>query len=89
MGQAYKPVEPGFWALLEDLVAKRPFIRIQYYSDIREFLTVTAVPKELFERNGVPFLRLATGEEIRLDRLVRLGDKPGPGYSEEYFKCDI
>lgn len=89
MGQADKPVEPGFWALLEDLVAKRPFIRIQYYSDIREFLSVTAVPKKLFERNGEPYLRLATGEEIRLDRLVRLGDKPAPGYGEDYFKCDI
>lgn len=70
-------------------MAKRPFIRIQYYSDIREFFTVTAVPKELFERNGEPYLRLATGEEIRLDRLVRVGNTPAPGYSDDFFKCDI
>ena len=89
MEQTYKQVDRDFVALLADLVAKQPFIRIQYYSEIREFINVTAVPKELFEKNGEEYLRLATGEEIRLDRLVRIGDKPAPGYSEEYFKCDI
>ncbi|GAA4438738.1 hypothetical protein GCM10023188_34520 [Pontibacter saemangeumensis] len=89
MEQAYKQVDRDFVAVLADLVAKQPFIRIQYYSEIREFINVTAVPKELIEKNGEEYLRLATGEEIRLDRLVRIGDHRAPGYSEDYFKCDL
>lgn len=89
MEQAYKSVDSDFRIVLEQLIDKRPFIRIQYYSDIREFLNITAMPKELFEKDGAEYLRLATGEEIRLDRLVRLGENPAPGYSEDYFKCDI
>jgi len=89
MEQAYKPVDNKFREMLQELVAKKPFIRIQYFSEIREFINITALPKELFEKNNAEYLRLATGEEVRLDRLVRLGDTPAPGYSDDYFKCDI
>ncbi|MCJ8165885.1 hypothetical protein MKJ04_13620 [Pontibacter sp. E15-1] len=89
MEQAYKPVENGFREYLQEVVTNRPFIRVQYITDIREFATTTAVPTELIETDGAAYLLLATGEEIRLDRLVRIGDTPAPGYSADYFKCDL
>ncbi|MHA6247446.1 hypothetical protein ACXYMU_05885 [Pontibacter sp. CAU 1760] len=89
MSQDYKKVKDSFRELLEEIVAKKPFTRIQYFSDIREFITTTAIPKALFEQDGAEYLRLATGEVIRLDRIVRVGDKAAPGYSEDYFQCDI
>ena len=89
MEQAYRPIDSDFRRTLEQLIDEKPFIRIQYYSDIREFLNTTAMPKELIQKDRAEYLRLATGEEIRLDRLVRLGDNPAPGYGADYFKCDI
>lgn len=89
MSQDYKKVKDSFRELLLELVARKPFTRIQYFSDIREFITTTAIPKALLEQDGAEYLSLATGEVIRLDRLVRVGDKAAPGYSEDYFKCDI
>ncbi len=85
----YKPVAPAFRDELAALVAKRAAARIQFFSDIREFLTLHATFKDLVQKEDGEYLVLTTGEEIRLDRLVRIGDKPAPGYDEDYFKCDL
>ncbi|PRY08840.1 Rho-binding antiterminator [Pontibacter ummariensis] len=89
MTQAYKPVENSFYELLQDLTSKKAYIRVQYYTDLHELINVTTVTKELIEKEGAEYLLLATGKEVRLDRLVRVGDNPAPGYDEAYFKCDI
>lgn len=89
MSATYIPIDPGFHDELETLVAKRAAARLQFYTDIREFLTLHATLKELVSRGGEEYLVLTTGEEIRLDRIVRINDKPAPGYDEDFFKCDL
>ncbi|MCC9136083.1 hypothetical protein ACFSKU_16550 [Pontibacter silvestris] len=86
---SYKPIDSSYREMLEELAAKKAFVRVQYFTDLRELLNVTAVMKEVFEKDDAAYLRLATGEEVRLDRIVRVADKPAPGYDEAYFKCDI
>jgi Rho-binding antiterminator len=88
MSQTYKTVDPVFRDELQALVAKRAAARIQFYTAIHEFMTRHATLKELVVKADGEYLVLTTGEEIRLDRLVRIGDRPAPGYDEDYFKCD-
>ncbi|MBF8965060.1 hypothetical protein I0P70_17565 [Pontibacter sp. FD36] len=89
MSSAYKPIDQNYRELLEALVAKRATARLQFYSDIGEFLTLHATLKELVKRGEEEYLVLTTGEEIRLDRIVRVDDKPAPGYDESFFQCDV
>lgn len=89
MSTTYKPIQPAFQDKLKALVAKRAAARLQYYTDIHEFITQHATLKELVTRGEEEFLVLTTGEEIRLDRIVRVGDLPAPGYDEDFFKCDM
>ncbi|PKV76010.1 hypothetical protein [Pontibacter ramchanderi] len=89
MASSYQPIDQAYHALLTSLVSKRAAVRLQFYSDIGEFLTLHATLKELMHRDGAEYLVLTTGEEIRLDRLVRIDDKPAPGYDESFFQCDI
>ncbi|WP_299990786.1 hypothetical protein [uncultured Pontibacter sp.] len=89
MSSAYKPIDQNYRELLEALVAKRAATRLQFYSDIGEFLTLHATLKELAQRGEEEYLVLTTGEEIRLDRIVRVDDKPAPGYDESFFQCDV
>lgn len=89
MKTSYKPVNNNFKEELETLIAQRSAVRIQYYSEINEFLSVTAMIKDLFVKGEEEYIALATGEEIRLDKIIRVGSKPAPGYDEEYFKCSL
>lgn len=89
MNSNYKPIDPTFHEELQALVAKRAGVRIQFYTNIHEFMTVHATLKELISKEDGEYLVLTTGEEVRLDRIVRIGDRPAPGYDEDFFKCDI
>ncbi|MHC2992912.1 hypothetical protein OB13_15490 [Pontibacter sp. HJ8] len=89
MSTIYEPIDPDFREELEAQVAKRAAARLQYYSDIREFITLHATLKELVTKGTEEYLVLTTGEEVRLDRIVRVNDRPAPGYDEDFFKCDL
>ncbi len=89
MNTTYKPIDPAFYEELKAQVAKRAGTRIQFYTDIQEFLTVNATLKELVRRGEEEYLVLTTGAEIRLDRIVRVGETAAPGYGDSFFKCDI
>ncbi|WP_347158852.1 hypothetical protein [Pontibacter chitinilyticus] len=85
----YKAIDADFQQAIEALVAAQAYEHIQYFSDIHEFFTTRAILRELRTQDEAAYLILATGEAIRLDRLVRIGDLSAPGYDEDYFKCDL
>lgn len=89
MSTIYQPIEPVFYDTILALVAKHAGVRLQFYSDIREFITLHATLKELIRKDEAEYLVLTTGEEVRLDRIVRINDIPAPGYDEDFFKCDL
>lgn len=89
MSTSYQPIDRTYYQELKALADKRAGVRLQYYTDIREFITQFATLKELATRGEEEYLVLANGEEVRLDRIVRIDDKPAPGYDEDYFQCDI
>ena len=89
MNNNYKPIDCGYHDHLEAAASKREFVKLQYLSDIREFQTATGVINDIETRSGEEYLTLSTGEEVRLDRIVRLNDIAFPGF-EGYddYSCD-
>lgn len=78
-----------FCAFVQDKVNSKIYAKVQYFTDLHEFITVTSVTKALEEREGTEFLILATGEEIRFDRLVRVDEMVAPKYKGIMdFTCD-
>ena len=86
--QAYKPINCDYHTVLEHFATLGSFCRIQYYTAINEFITVQAVIKDLYTKENEEFMELSTGTVIRLDKIVRVNDKPAPQYGDDYFKCD-
>ena len=84
----YQPVACSFYDVLQEAVTRRLYSKIQYYTEIHEFITVSAVIKDLYTKNGEEFIALNTGEVIRLDRIVRINDQLAPGQNVDDFTCD-
>ena len=84
----YRPVTSAFRNLLTAYKAGRNYISIHYFSDLHEYIYTTAIIKEVYTRDGEPFILLNTDEAIRLDRIVRIDGTPAPGYNIDDFTCD-
>ncbi|KAA5542475.1 hypothetical protein [Adhaeribacter rhizoryzae] len=85
----YKPIAETFYATLEDLAARRKYCKVQYFTPIHEFITARAVVTGIVQEAGEEYLTLATGEQIRLDRLYNVDDNFAPGFENYHeFSCD-
>ncbi|WP_026464697.1 hypothetical protein [Adhaeribacter aquaticus] len=84
----YEPVSVPFLQELKDLKAQRKYIRLHYFNDFHEYISTAALIKEFISKPSGEFLELNTGEEVRLDKIVRLEGKPAPGYDIQDFTCD-
>lgn len=74
---------------LKSSVDERRYVKLQYFTAIREFLTVTAVTTDIFEKDSASFLALNTGEEIPLDKIVKIDDVYSPQYAHiADYTCD-
>ncbi|QNF33481.1 hypothetical protein HUW51_12395 [Adhaeribacter swui] len=82
----YNPIAEAFREELRHYITQKKYVSIQYFSDIREYLSVKAVVKDLFTQASAEYILLNTGEGIRLDRIIRVEGKPAPGF-EDYFAC--
>ncbi len=89
MDSSYKPIDENYLKKLSGIVKQSEFVRLQYITEINEFITTNQVAKEILTKNDADYLLLGNGEEIRLDRIVRFNNNPAPGYDENYFKCDL
>lgn len=88
MATDYKPVSGDFRSELEALAAAKKYIGIRYYTDINELLKTTSMIKEIYPQDGFEFVRLNSGEEIRLDRIVEADGKINPSFSHFDFSTD-
>jgi Rho-binding antiterminator len=80
MESNYIPIPKDFRRTVEALVSGRKSVHLNYVTDLRELLSATAIIKELRTKNQAEFAVLSTGEEIRLDHLVRVDNVLAPGY---------
>ncbi|MBC3784796.1 hypothetical protein [Spirosoma utsteinense] len=66
-----------------DFMASIPinkFVRLHYFTDLREFIKTDGLTKAIVTIDGVDHLELATGEQIPLDRVIRVDGHMSPRY---------
>ncbi len=89
MNALYTSIEVDFRGELELLIKQRKYVGLLYFTPLHELLSTTAILKELYTLNDDQYLRLSTGEEVRLDLLVSANERLAPGYDYfEDFTCD-
>jgi len=65
------------------------FVRLEYLTDLSEFIKADVMIKQLLHENGAEWLELATGETISLDRVVSVSGKLSPKYpGYGNYSCD-
>ncbi len=86
--EQYEPVERHFLNELQGYATQRTFIRLHYFSDLHEYISTTGIISRIQDRPEGEYLLLNTGEEVRLDKIVRYDGKRAPGYDISDFTCD-
>lgn len=84
----YKPIDCGFHDELEAAATLRRHVLLQYFSDLHELRVESVVIRDLGIRDRAEYAQLSNGEEVRLDRIMRLDEKIAPQYKEyPDFSC--
>jgi Rho-binding antiterminator len=87
--EIYKPIDVSFHDQLKATVTQRIYSKIQYKTDLEEFITISSLIKNIIVENGEEFIVLLDGEKIRLDRIVSLNGTVAPGYKDFMdLSCD-
>ncbi|MCU0389661.1 MAG: hypothetical protein MUE81_00945 [Thermoflexibacter sp.] len=87
--EKYHPINCDYYDVLLEKAMLKSYCKIQYFTDLHEFMTVNAVIKDIFTKNGEEFMLLATDEVIRLDRLVSINGELTPHHASiNDFSCD-
>ena len=84
----YQPIASDFQEQIQGFLNRRKYLRIHYFNAYHEYISTAAIIKEFFDQQDGSYIRLSSGEEVRLDRIVRLDGQPAPGYDIEDFTCD-
>ena len=84
-----KPVAADFQEELKNVIEQRVFSKIQYRTDLQEFITVTSLIKEKMAESGEEWVELVNGGRVRLNQIVSINGVISPGY-EDYMaiSCD-
>ena len=65
------------------------FVRLEYLTDLNEFIKIDVTIKQLVLKDGVEFLELATGAIVPLDRVISVSGKLSPRYpGYANYSCD-
>lgn len=84
-----KDKEKAFREYLLAVVKNRRYVKVQYFTDLHEFITTMAVAKSLYKSGDGESMLLGSGEMIPVDRIVRINEQVAPGYQEIMdFTCD-
>jgi Rho-binding antiterminator len=82
MATEYQPIACGFYDELEAIATRKKQVYLQYFNDLRQLCQGPATIKTFFTRDHAEFAQLSSGEEVRLDHIIRIDDTPAPGYAE-------
>ncbi|GAB3797799.1 hypothetical protein GCM10028819_17580 [Spirosoma humi] len=65
------------------------FVRLEYLTDLNEFIKADVTIKQLLHQDGTDILALATGERVPLDRVVSVSGNLSPRYpGYGNYSCD-
>ncbi len=73
----YRPIDCGIHDQLEHVAVLRRLCRIRFQGENGgEQIALTRIV-DIFARNGEEFVRLESGDEVRLDRLIEVAESEG------------
>ncbi|GAB3757891.1 hypothetical protein [Spirosoma pomorum] len=84
-----KQLEPVTETEFREAIIPGKFVRIEYLTDLNEFIKADVLIKDFLSQDGVELIKLATGETIPLNRVVSLDRRLSPnfpGYGN--YSCD-
>jgi Rho-binding antiterminator len=81
MSADYQPIACGFYDELEAIATRKKQVYLQYFNDLRQLCQGSVVFKTFFVRDHVEYAQLASGEEVRLDHIIRVDDLAAPGFA--------
>ncbi len=65
------------------------FVRLEYLTDLNEFIKTDVTIKQLVVQDGIESLELATGDVVPLDRVISVSSKLSPRYpGYANYSCD-
>lgn len=82
--EQFDPNPQDFKQFLAQLAENSVYSKVEYYSEIKEYLKSNGIVKGFTEDQ----LELSDGTKIKLEQIVRINGQAAPGYNREYFKCD-
>lgn len=78
-----------FEQYLEESILQKKYIKLQYFTDIQEFITTMTIIKEKVKNDNGSFISTTSGEEVPLDKIVRIDTIYAPKYAHiDDFSCD-
>jgi hypothetical protein len=78
-----------FDELLQAVIQERRFVKVQYFTDLREFISSHSLIKKQIKIDEMDYLELANGTKIKLDFLVSISGVYAPQYAYiQDFTCD-
>ena len=87
--KSYQPIDRTFYDTLAEAANARRFVRLEYLTDLSEFIKADVAIRRLLAQDDAEYLELATGETVRLDRVVSISGQLSPlfpGYAN--YSCD-
>ena len=70
-------------------IEARRYVRIEYLTDLNEFIKTDAMVLNVSTENGFDTLNLADGQRISLDRVVSIAGQLSPRYpGYANYSCD-
>ncbi len=84
----YQPIACDFYNQLEAAATRRQQVYLQYFNDLRQLCQESTTLRTFVTRDHAEYARLASGEEVRLDRIIRMDDTPAPAFADyPDFRC--
>ncbi len=80
---------PASEAAFRAAIIPGKFVRLEYLTDLSEFIKADVTIKQLVQEGSIDWLELATGEMIPLDRVVSVSGNLSPHYpGYGNYSCD-
>jgi Rho-binding antiterminator len=86
----YKPISCDHYDFLESLATQGKYCKIQYFTDLQEFITTRTLFKNFVTVESQEFAILLTGEQVRLDKIIAIDGILSPHFQDFKDKsCDF
>lgn len=80
----FNPVDPDFYGIVDNLKDKEQQLKVFFFEDDLELNSYSGKIDGIEKTNDSEYLKLQSGERVRLDRIITLNGRPGPLY--DYYE---